>query len=105
MRATAGSRRTWMCYTIFNCAFAVVGRDVNVSATISVRVPRDVKKRLEELNINVSEAVRAYLLRMIEVRERLLRLDDLDREIRSRDLKIAKGTAEGLVREGRDLEP
>jgi hypothetical protein len=68
-------------------------------------VPRDVKKKLEELDINVSEAVRSYLIGLLETQERLRRLEDADKNIRSRGLKVCKGTAEELIREGRDIEP
>ena len=71
---------------------------------MSVRIPRELKEKLDELNINVSDAVRRYLLSIIAREENIRKLDEVDRVLRSRDLKIPEGTAEGLIREERDLE-
>ncbi|MCD6324625.1 MAG: antitoxin [Desulfurococcales archaeon] len=49
---------------------------------MSVRIPKDVKERLEEMNVNVSELVRELLERYIEevelrdLRERLRRVKE-----------------------------
>ena len=43
------------------------------SVVISVRIPRELKERLERLNVNVSEVVREMLEKYVEeVEERLL---------------------------------
>jgi len=76
-----------------------------MSSTISVRVPNEVKKRLEELDVNVSEAIREHLLEIIAREERIRRLEEVDRALRSRDIKAPEGTASSLIREGRDHEP
>lgn len=77
----------------------------NTSTTLSARVPREVKEELEQVDVNLSEAVRTYLVSLIEKRERLKKPEDVDREVRSRGVKAAKRTAEKLVRERRDVEP
>ena len=75
-----------------------------MSSTISVRIPPDVKRKLEELNINISDAVRKYLFNIVERQENIRKLEEVNQELRSRTLKIPKGTAETLIREDRDLE-
>jgi len=75
-----------------------------LSSTISVRIPPDVKRKLEELNINISDAVRKYLFNIVERQENIRKLEEVNQELRSRTLKIPKGTAETLIREDRDLE-
>ena len=76
-----------------------------MSSTVSVRVPNEVKKKLEELDINVSEEVRKHLLEIIAREERTRRLEENNRALRSRNLKVPAGTASSLIREGRDHEP
>ena len=76
-----------------------------MSSTVSVRVPNEVKKKLEELDINVSEEVRKHLLEIIAREERMRRLEETNRALRSRNLKVPEGTASSLIREGRDHEP
>ena len=71
---------------------------------MSVRVPREVKKKLEELNINVSQAVRSYLLELVRRQENLSKLEEVNQSIRSRRVSLPKGTVETLLREDRDLE-
>lgn len=73
--------------------------------SVSVRVPLDVRKKLEDLDVDVSDAVRSYLLSLVETREKLMKLHEVDQQIRLRGLKVGKGTAEVLVREERDREP
>ncbi|HEX9913396.1 MAG TPA: type II toxin-antitoxin system CcdA family antitoxin [Candidatus Bathyarchaeia archaeon] len=75
-----------------------------MSSTVSVRVPNEVKKKLEELDINISEAVRGHLLEIIAREERLRKLEEVDRVLRSRNLRVPEGTALSLIREERDLE-
>jgi Arc/MetJ-type ribon-helix-helix transcriptional regulator len=75
-----------------------------LSSTVSVRVPNEVKKKLEELDINISEAVRRHLLEIIAREERMRKLEEVDRVLRSRNLKVPEGTALSLIREERDLE-
>lgn len=76
----------------------------HLSDTVSVRVPREVKKKLEELNINVSQAVRTYLSELVRREENLSKLEEVNQSIRSRGACLSKGTAERLLREDRDVE-
>lgn len=77
---------------------------IALSSTVSVRISRELKEKLDELNINVSDAVRKYLLSIIAREENIRKLDEVDKGLRSRTLKIPEGTAEDLIREERDLE-
>ena len=71
---------------------------------MSVRIPRELKEKLDELEINVSDEVRRCLSNMVAREESLRKLEEVDKVLRSRDLKIPEGTAEVLIREERDLE-
>jgi len=75
-----------------------------LSSTVSVRVPNEIKTKLEELDINISEAVRRHLMELIAREERLRKLEEVDKALRSRNLRISEGTASNLIREERDLE-
>jgi len=75
-----------------------------LSSTVSVRVPNEVKKKLEELDINISEAVRRHLLELIAREERLRKLEEVNKALQSRNLRVPEGTASSLIREERDLE-
>jgi len=75
-----------------------------LSSTVSVRVPNEIKTKLEELDINISEAVRRHLIELIAREERLRKLEEVDKALRSRNLRISEGTASNLIREERDLE-
>lgn len=75
-----------------------------MGSTISVRVPNEVKKKLEELDVNVSEAVREHLLELVAREERLRMLEEVDGALRSRNMRVPQGTASSLIREGRDVE-
>ena len=75
-----------------------------MSNTISVRVSDDLKRKLSELDINVSEIVRSCLEETVRVRENLAKLEEVNNRLASRSLKIPEGTAATLIREDRDLE-
>ena len=75
-----------------------------LSNTISVRVSDDLKRKLSELDINVSEIVRSCLEETVRVRENLAKLEEVNNRLASRSLKIPEGTASTLIREDRDLE-
>ena len=68
---------------------------------ISVRIPKELKERLEELNINVSEVVRGFLEEYIEEVE----LEKLRERLRRLRLRLAgrvdASTIAALVREDR----
>jgi len=68
---------------------------------ISVRIPKELKERLEKLNINVSEVVRGFLEEYIEEVE----LEKLRERLRRLRLRLAgrvdASTIAALVREDR----
>ncbi len=75
-----------------------------MSSTVSVRVPNEIKTKLEELDINISEAVRRHLMELIAREERLRKLEEVDKALQSRNLRVPEGMASNLIREERDLE-
>ncbi len=89
---------------MFIYCLQIVITEVTLSETVSVRIPQDLKEKLDELGINVSEAVRKCLIRVVAREENMRRLEEVDRAVRVRGIKLPKGTAEGLIREERDLE-
>lgn len=71
------------------------------SVVVSVRIPRELKERLDKLNVNVSEIVRSFLEEYVEEVE-LRRLEERLTEIRKRLAgRIDAGTIAALVREDR----
>ena len=71
------------------------------SVVVSVRIPRELKRRLEELNINVSEVVRELLERYVEEVEGRLLAERL-RRLRGRLAgRVDPATVARLVREDR----
>ncbi len=72
-----------------------------MSAVFSVRIPKELKERMERLNVNWAEEVRRFLEKRVEEEERR----ELLEEIRSfrESLKGRRFTPpEELVREARD---
>ncbi len=68
---------------------------------ISIRIPRELKERLEKLNVNVSEVVREFLKRYIEELE-MKRLEETLRNLRvCLAGKVDPATLAKLVREDR----
>ena len=74
-----------------------------MSNTISVRLSDDLKAKLEEFDVNVSEIVRSCLIEEVRRRENLSRLDEINGRLKVRG-KIQSGTASELIREDRDTE-
>jgi len=71
------------------------------SVVVSVRIPRELKRRLEELNVNVSEVVRELLERYVEEVEGRLLAERL-RRLRGRLAgRVDSATVARLVREDR----
>ncbi len=72
------------------------------STTISVRISRELKERLENLNINVSEAVREFLEKYIDELELKLVMEKL-RKLRGRLAgRVDPTTIAELIREDRE---
>jgi post-segregation antitoxin (ccd killing protein) len=72
--------------------------------TVSVRIPREIKEKLKEFNINVSEVIRTCLQDTVRREENLRRLKEVDQELQLARMSTPRGTAAGLMREDRDLE-
>jgi post-segregation antitoxin (ccd killing protein) len=72
--------------------------------TVSVRIPREIKEKLREYNINVSEVIRTCLHDTVRREENLRRLKEVDQELQLTRRSTPRGTAAGLIREDRDLE-
>ena len=71
------------------------------SVVVSVRIPRELKERLDELNVNVSEVVRGFLEKYVEEVE-LERLRERLRRLRERLAgRVDAGAIAVLVREDR----
>jgi len=69
------------------------------SVVVSVRIPRELKERLDKLNINVSEVIRGLLEGYVEKAE-LKRLEERLMRIRKRLAgRIDASTIAALVRE------
>lgn len=73
------------------------GRDMSV--VIHVRVPRELKRRLDELRVNISEEVRLFLERRIRQLEAERLVRELE-ELLSSMRKVSDSTR--LIREDRD---
>jgi len=74
---------------------------VLASVVISVRIPRELKERLEMLNVNVSEVVRELLERYVEEAEERLLMERLARIRIHLTGKLDPATIAKLVREDR----
>jgi len=72
------------------------------SATISVRIPRELKERLEKHSINVSEAVRELLKRYVEEVERADLAERLEKLKKRVGGKLNSRLIARLVREDRE---
>lgn len=71
------------------------------SVVVSVRIPRELKERLDELNVNVSEVVRGFLEKYVEEVE-LERLRGRLRRLRERLAgRVDAAIIAALVREDR----
>ncbi|RUM47409.1 MAG: CopG family transcriptional regulator [Hyperthermus sp.] len=70
-----------------------------MSVVIHVRVPRELKRRLDELRVNISEEVRLFLERRIRQLEAERLVRELE-ELLSSMRKVSDSTR--LIREDRD---
>jgi len=69
---------------------------------ISIRIPRKLKKELEELNINVSEVVRELLEKYVRKKREKILLEELKKLREHLAGKIDPKTIAKLVREDRE---
>lgn len=68
---------------------------------ISVRVPRELKKMMKEMDINWSEEIRKFIEKRIRKYRKLKALEEIDSMLS--DIPETKaGTAKGYVRDDRD---
>ena len=68
---------------------------------ISVRVPRELKKMMKEININWSEEIRKFIEKRIREHRKLRALEEID-SILSDIPEVKAGTAKSYVRDDRD---
>jgi len=74
-----------------------------LSVTVSFRVPKELKKKMDELRglINWSEEIRKFIERRVREYEQLKAIEELEEMIKSLPT-VPKGTATRYVRENRD---
>jgi predicted DNA-binding protein len=77
------------------------GEHLLTSVVISVRIPKELKERLEKLNVNVSEVVRELLEKYVEEAEEKLLAEKLRRIHERLGGKIDPVLIAKLVREDR----
>ncbi len=74
---------------------------VSLSAIIAVRVPKELKKKIEELKIEYSKEIRKFLEELVR-RETIRRVVAKALEIQKKIGRIKGNTAAEFVREDRD---
>ncbi|MBS7626099.1 hypothetical protein KEJ51_03550 [Candidatus Bathyarchaeota archaeon] len=72
---------------------------MNKSVTVSAKVPESLKKRLDELGINISETIREALTREVEKKLRAKVVEDFSA---SKSKILPKGTITRIIREIRE---
>ena len=74
-----------------------------LSITVSFRIPRELKRKMDELRglVNWSEEIRRFIERRVKEYEQLRAIEELEEIIRSIPA-VPKGTATRYVREDRD---
>ncbi|MEM3429381.1 MAG: hypothetical protein QXI59_02490 [Candidatus Bathyarchaeia archaeon] len=72
---------------------------MNKSVTVSAKVPESLKKRLDELGINISETIREALNREVEKKLRAKVVEDFSA---SKSKILPKGTVTRIIRETRE---
>lgn len=74
-----------------------------MSVTVTFRVPRELKERMDRLRgrVNWSEEVRRFLERRVRELEQVRAIEELESLIK-RLPQVPRGTAVGYVREDRD---
>lgn len=68
---------------------------------ISVRIPKDLKKMMKEININWSEEIRKFIEKRVREYRKLEALKEIDSML-SDVPEVKAGTAKSYVREDRD---
>ena len=68
---------------------------------ISIRIPRELKKGMREIDINWSDEIRRFIERRVREYRRRKALERIDRMLKD-ILETEKGTAKKYIREDRD---
>jgi len=68
---------------------------------ISVRVPKELKRMMKEINVNWSEEIRRFIEEKIKEYRKLKALEEIDSML-SDIPEVRAGTAKNYVREDRD---
>lgn len=68
---------------------------------ISVRVPKELKKMMKEININWSEEIRKFIEKKVKEYRKLKALEEIDTML-SDIPEVKAGTAKDYVRDDRD---
>lgn len=68
---------------------------------ISIRIPKELKKSMKEIEINWSEEIRKFIEKKVREYKRIKALEEIDAMLASLP-KAERGTAKNYVREDRD---
>ena len=71
------------------------------SATVSAKIPKKLKRDIEDLGINISETVRDALSKEVQKRARVRAVESLEKA-KKRSKKLPNGTIVSIIREIRD---
>ena len=72
---------------------------MSVNEFVSFRIPKELKKRMKEMNINWSEEIRSFIEEKVREHRRKVKLKEIDEMLR--DVRTRKSAAR-YVREDRD---
>ncbi len=73
---------------------------MSVNEVVSIRIPKELKKKMKEIKINWSEEIRAFIEEKVREYTRIKKLNEID-EMLSR-ISTRKRCAARYVREDRD---
>lgn len=73
---------------------------MSVSEVVSIRIPRDLKRKMKEIEINWSEEIRAFIEERVREHTRIKKLKEIDEMLSG--IATHKRCAAGYVREDRD---
>lgn len=74
---------------------------MNVKQVVSLRVPRELKKRMKSIDINWSEEIREFIEARVREHKKKKAIEGID-EMLKNIKKVEMGTAAKYVREDRD---
>lgn len=73
---------------------------MSVNEVVSIRIPKELKKRMKEMNINWSEEIRSFIEEKVREHRRKMKLKEINEMLRN--VRTQKGRAVRYVREDRD---